>query len=230
MPDCASFFATLEREFLDRRKSAAKAEARMAVFEFIEGWYDPGRRCSALKNPLPIDHERRAVDALEKQDPRPSTEPGELQLHLRHDALGPYGVGKTHVAIGLWLAACRKGVKTRFATAAAIVHELTKARDERRLLRKQRQFAGHDLLIIDELGFVPLSKTGAELLSKLIGQRSERGATIVTLNLPFDEWTATFVEKRLTGAFLDRLTHLVHILERNGRSYRLVQSCKKTGR
>ncbi len=107
---------------------------------------------------------------------------------LRHDALGPSGVGKTHVAIGLGLAACRRGVRTRFA--AAIVHELIEAHDEKRLLRLQRQLAGHELLIIDELGFVPLSKTGAELLFELIGQRYQRGATIVTSNLPFDEWTA----------------------------------------
>ena len=139
-------------------------------------------------------------------------------------------VGKTHLAIGLGLAACRRGVKTRFATAASIVHELIEARDERRLLRLQRQLAGYELLIVDELGFVPLSKTGAELLLELIGQRYERGATIVTSNLPFDEWTATFGEERLTGALLDRLTHHVHILEMNGRSYRLAQSRKKTGR
>jgi len=86
-------------------------------------------------------------------------------------ALGPSGVGKTHVAIGIGLAACQHGIKTRFTTAAAIVHELIEARDDKRLLRLQRQLAGHELLIIDELGFVPLSKTGAELLFELISQR-----------------------------------------------------------
>ena len=139
-------------------------------------------------------------------------------------ALGPSGVGKTHVAIGIGLAACQHGVKTRCATAAAIVHELIEARDDKRLLRLQRQLASHELLIIDELGFVPLSKTGAELLFELISQRYERGATIITSNLPFDEWTATFGEERLTGALLDRLTHHVHILEMNRQSYRLAQS------
>jgi len=145
-------------------------------------------------------------------------------------ALGPSGVGKTHVAIGIGLAACQHGIKTRFATAAAIVHELIEARDEKRLLRLQRQLASHELLIIDELGFVPLSKTGAELLFELISQRYERGATIITSNLPFDEWTATFGEERLTGALLDRLTHHVHILEMNGQSYRLAQSRSKRKR
>ena len=121
-------------------------------------------------------------------------------------ALSPSGVGKTHVAIALGVAACQRGIKTRFATATAIVHELIEAHDEKRLLRLQRQLASHELLIIDELGFVPLSKTGAELLFELISQRYERGATIITSNLPFDEWTATFGEERLTGALLDRLT------------------------
>jgi DNA replication protein DnaC len=145
-------------------------------------------------------------------------------------ALAPSGVGKTHVAIGIGLAACQHGIKTRFATAAAIVHELIEARDDKRLLRLQRQLASHELLIIDELGFVPLSKTGAELLFELISQRYERGATIITSNLPFDEWTGTFGEERLTGALLDRLTHHVHILEMNGQSYRLAQSRSKRKR
>jgi len=105
-----------------------------------------------------------------------------------------------------------------------LVHELMEARDERRLLRLQKQMAGHKLLIIDELGFVPLSKTGAELLFELISQRYERGATLITSNLPFDEWTETFGSERLTGALLDRLTHHVSILEMNGDSYRLGQS------
>ena len=145
-------------------------------------------------------------------------------------ALGPSGVGKTHVAIAIGLAACQHGIKTRFATAAALVHELIEARDDKRLLRLQKQLASHELLIIDELGFVPLSRTGAELLFELISQRYERGATIITSNLPFDEWNTTFGEERLTGALLDRLTHHVHILEMNGQSYRLAQSRSKRKR
>ena len=98
--------------------------------------------------------------------------------------------------------------------------------DERRLQRLQKQLAAQDLLIIDELGFVPLSKTGAELLFDVISQRYERGSIIITSNLPFDEWTEVFGTERLTGAILDRLTHHVHILEMNGDSYRLRQSRK----
>jgi DNA replication protein DnaC len=139
-------------------------------------------------------------------------------------ALGPSGTGKTHISLGLGLAACQKGMSVGFTTAAALVHELMEARDERRLLRLQKQMASFKLLIIDELGFVPLSKTGAELFFEMISQRYERGATLITSNLPFDEWTQTFGSERLTGALLDRLTHHVNILEMNGDSYRLAQS------
>jgi DNA replication protein DnaC len=205
----------VELELLDR-------EARM-----IE------RRIKAAKFPAPKSLDAFDFDAIPSLNKRLVLDLARCEFVERREnvvALGPSGVGKTHLAIGLGLAACRRGVKTRFATAAAIVHELIEARDEKRLLRLQRQLAGYELLIIDELGFVPLSRTGAELLFELIGQRYERGATIVTSNLPFDEWTATFGDERLTGALLDRLTHHVHILEMNGRSYRLAQSRAKTGR
>ena len=145
-------------------------------------------------------------------------------------ALGPSGTGKTHVALGLGLAACQKGLSVGFTTAAALVSEMMEARDERRLLRFQKQMAGYKLLIIDELGFVPLSKTGAELLFELISQRYERGSTFITSNLPFDEWTETFGSERLTGALLDRLTHHVSILEMNGESYRLAHSRARTAK
>ena len=143
-------------------------------------------------------------------------------------ALGNSGTGKTHVALGLGLAACQQGLSVGFTTAAALVHELMEARDDKQLLRLQKRLAGLKLLIIDELGFVPLSKTGAELLFEVFSQRYERGATLVTSNLPFDEWTEVFGSERLTGALLDRLTHHVHILEMNGESFRLKQSKTKT--
>ena len=139
-------------------------------------------------------------------------------------ALGNSGTGKTHVALGLGLAACQRGLSVGFTTAAALVHELIEARDERRLLNLQRKLARLKLLIIDEMGFVPLSKTGAELLFEVFSQRYERGSVLVTSNLPFDEWTEIFGSERLTGALLDRLTHHVHILEMNGDSFRLKQS------
>ena len=139
-------------------------------------------------------------------------------------AVGNSGTGQTHVALGLGLAACQKGMSVGFTTAAALVHELMEARDDRRLLNLQRQLARLRLLIIDELGFVPLSTTGAELLFEVFSQRYERGSVLVTTNLPFDEWTDVFGSERLTGALLDRLTHHVHILEMNGDSYRLKHS------
>ena len=142
-------------------------------------------------------------------------------------ALGPSGTGKTHIALGLGLAACQRGLKVRFTTAAALVHDLIEAQDERRLQRLQKQLTSQNLLIIDELGFVPLSKSGAELLFEVISQCYERGSIIITSNLPFDEWTEVFGSERLTGALLDRLTHHVHILEMNGESYRLKHSRNK---
>lgn len=133
-------------------------------------------------------------------------------------ALGPSGTGKTHVALGLGLAACQKGMPVAFVTAASLVNELMEARDGKRLLRLQRQLAKVSLLIIpsrarqacmpcravNEPGFVPLSKTGAELLSGLIPQRYERGSTLITSNLPFEEWTANLwhrtIDQRIAGS------------------------------
>jgi DNA replication protein DnaC len=160
-------------------------------------------------------------------------EPARSEYVLRREnviVLGNSGTGKTHVALGLGLAACQKGLSVGFTTAAGVVHELIEARDDKRLLRLQRQLAGYKLLVIDELGYEPLSQTGAELLFEVFSQRYERGSTIVTSNLPFDEWTGVFASERLTGALLDRLTHHVHILEMNGDSYRLKQSKQRQRR
>jgi len=142
-------------------------------------------------------------------------------------ALGPAGTGKTHTALALGLAACQKNYSVLFVTAAALVHELMEARDERRLRALQRQLAKVNLLIVDELGYVPFTAVGSELLFEVFSRRYEHGATLVTSNLPFDEWTSVFGSERLTGALLDRLTHHVHILEMNGESYRLATSRKR---
>jgi hypothetical protein len=131
--------------------------------------------------------------------------------------------------ISRWPSACQHGHRVRFTTAAALVNELIEARDDRKLLRFQKQIASYELLIVDELGFVPLSKIGAELLFEMLSQRYERGSTLVTSNLPFAEWTEVLGSERLTGALLDRLTHHVHILEMNGDSFRLKQSKRKRG-
>jgi DNA replication protein DnaC len=142
-------------------------------------------------------------------------------------ALGPAGTGKTHTALALGLAACQKNVSVAFVTAAALVHELMEARDEKRLRALQKHLTQVKLLIVDELGYVPFTAVGAELLFEVISRRYENGATLLTSNLPFDEWTSVFGSERLTGALLDRLTHHVHILEMNGASYRLATSHKR---
>jgi DNA replication protein DnaC len=136
-------------------------------------------------------------------------------------ALGNAGTGKTHLAISLGLASCQNGLAVLFKTASHLVHELIEARDARQLLALQKRLKAYKLLIIDELGYVPFSKTGAELLFEVFAERYEQGSVIVTSNLPFEEWPQVFGCSRLTGALLDRLTHHVHILEMNGESYRL---------
>jgi DNA replication protein DnaC len=143
--------------------------------------------------------------------------------------LGNPGTGKTHLAIALGLSACQRGYKVRFFTAAGLVTALVEARNEQSLLRLQTQLTKIQLLIVDELGYVPFSKTGAELLFEIFSQRYESGSTIVTSNLPFEEWTSVFESERLTGALLDRLTHRVHIMPIEEESYRLAQS-KTRGR
>ena len=142
-------------------------------------------------------------------------------------ALGNSGTGKTHAALALGLAACQRGFSTLFVTAHALSSQLMEARDEKRLLKLQARLQNVKLLIVDELGYVPLSQVGAELLFEVFSQRYERGAIIVTSNLPFEEWPSVFRSQRLTGALLDRLTHHVHILEMNGESYRLKQSTRR---
>ena len=130
-------------------------------------------------------------------------------------------------ALALGLAACQKGQSVAFTTAAALVHDLMEAKDERRLRMLQKQLASVKLLILDELGYVPFTAVGGELLFEVLSQRYERGSTLITSNLPFDEWTSVFGSERLTGALLDRLTHHVHILEMNGDSFRLASSRKR---
>ena len=208
--------------------------ARLAEREMIErDRRKVERRIKAAKFPVVKSLDSFDFTAIPKLNKMQVLELARCEWIERREnviALGPSGTGKTHVALGLGLAACQKGLAVGFITAAALVSEMMEARDERRLLRFQKQMATYKLLIIDELGFVPLSKTGAELLFELISQRYERGATLITSNLPFDEWTETLGSERLTGALLDRITHHVNILEMNGESYRLAQSrARKAG-
>jgi DNA replication protein DnaC len=143
-----------------------------------------------------------------------------LARHENLIATGGSGTGKTHLAIGLGLAACRKGLSVGYTTAAALVTDLIEARGERHLSRLQRRLAHHNLLIVDELGDLPLPSGGAELLFEVFGRRCERGSTIVVSNRPPGEWAGIFGCERLTGALLDRLTHRAHLLDMTGDSYR----------
>lgn len=138
--------------------------------------------------------------------------------------LGGPGTGKTHVAIGLAAAACRRGKKTRFYRVTELVTQLLEAREERALGRLRSQLGRLELLVLDEFGYGPASQTGAELLFDVISTAYEKTSVLVTTNLPFERWTEVLVNERLVGATLDRLTHRCHILEATGESYRLKEA------
>ena len=141
--------------------------------------------------------------------------------------LGPPGVGKTHLAVALGREACRLGRRVRFYTAAGLVNEYLEAREERRILRLEAAIARLDLIVIDELGYLPLDRTGAEHLFGFFSRCYEQTSLIVTTNLPFADWPSTFGnDARLAGALIDRLTHRIHVVEMSGESYRLRQSLK----
>jgi len=141
--------------------------------------------------------------------------------------VGNAGVGKTHLAIALAFVACRKGYRVKFYTAAGLVNELVAAQHEYRLAKMEKQWLAPDLVIIDELGFVPFNKSGAELLFQYCSSRYERGSIVITTNLEFAKWTEVFGDEQMTAALLDRLTHRAHILNMNGESYRFKQSISK---
>lgn len=143
--------------------------------------------------------------------------------------VGPSGTGKSHLATALGMAGCAQGRKVRFFRVTEIITLLLEAKEERQLLRLRQQLGKLDLLILDELGYVPASKAGAELLFDVIATAYERNSLIVTTNLPFENWTEVLGSERLTGAALDRLTHRCHILETKGESYRL-QDAKRRRR
>jgi DNA replication protein DnaC len=144
--------------------------------------------------------------------------------------IGNSGTGKTHLATALALAACQEGRKVRFFAVTSLVTELLESREDRRLERLLKQLSRYDVLVLDELGYVPFTKAGAELLFEVVSRAYERQSLIVTTNLPFEQWPQVCGSERLTGAMLDRLTHRVHIVEANGESYRLRDSQRRMKR
>lgn len=141
--------------------------------------------------------------------------------------IGNSGTGKTHLATAIGFAACSVGSKVRFYSVTNLVTQLLEKREERQLERFQKQLEKQDLLILDELGYVPFTKAGAELLFEVVSRAYERTSLIVTTNLPFAEWIEVTGNERLTGAMLDRLTHKVHIIEANGESFRLKEAKRR---
>jgi DNA replication protein DnaC len=198
-----------EREWIERERRAAERRLKEAQFPVVKT-IDSFDFTAQPSINAPLVRELLAGDYLVSKE----------NILL----VGNPGTGKTHLGIALGFAACAQGRRVRFTTVTALVTLLLEAREQRSLLRLHRQLERMDLLILDELGYVPFSKAGAELLFDVVSRCYEQTSLIVTTNLPFEQWTEVLGSERLTGALLDRLTHRVHILEANGESYRLKQA------
>jgi DNA replication protein DnaC len=142
--------------------------------------------------------------------------------------MGKSGTGKTHLATALGMEACKQGVRTRFVTGCGLANELIEARDEKTLARSIKRYAGYGLLIIDELGYVPFSKEGAQLIFQILAERHERKPVMITTNMGFGDWTQIFGDPSMTAALLDRITHKAHIINCTWDSYRLKETLKKS--
>ena len=198
-----------ERELIDREQRAAERRIKAARFPVIKT----------------LDtFDFQAQPSINQSLVRELTVGQYIDRHENVLLVGNSGTGKTHLASALALGACTQGRRVRFFTATSLVTQLTEAREERQLQRLLGQLERQDLLVLDELGYVPFSKLGAELLFEVISRAYERVSLMVTTNLPFEQWPEVCGSQRLTGAILDRLTHRVHILEANGQSYRLRES------
>ena len=205
----------LELELLDREKRSAERRLKAARFPTIKtlDTFDFSARPSVNKMLIATLARCEYIDKRENV----------LMI-------GNPGTGKSHLATALAAQACQKGYRVRFFRTTELVTTLIEARDERTFLRLKAQLAKLDLLVLDELGYVPASKVGAELLFDVISTAYERTSLIVTSNLPFESWTEVLGSERLTGATLDRLTHRCHIIETRGESYRLHDAKTRTRR
>jgi len=202
----------LEQEAHDRETRAAERRVKAAKFP-------------VLKTLDTFDF--KAQPSINQERVRELIRGEYIDRHENVLLIGNSGTGKTHLATALGFAACQQGRKMRFFTATGLVTQLLERREDRELERFQRQLERMDLIILDELGYVPFSKAGAELLFDAVGRAYERTSLMLTTNLPFEEWVEIMGSERLTGALLDRLTHRVHIIEANGPSYRLKESKRR---
>ncbi len=203
-----------EKELINKHSNAVQRRIKQAQFP-------------VLKTLESFDF--KAAPKLNKKSVLELAQADFLTRHENMIALGNSGTGKTHLATAIGLKACQLGKSVFFIQASHLVHLLLEAQEERHLLKLKKKLLSYDLLIVDELGFVPFSRSGAELLFEVFSNRYERGSVAITSNLPFEEWPQIFGCQRLTGALLDRLTHHVHILEMNGESFRLASSKKNRG-
>ena len=204
--------ALVEQEVIHREEASLRRRIKQARFPYIKTLedYDFSLIPSLNKNKVLLLAQGDFVDKKESVI-----------------FLGNPGTGKTHLSIALGLCALRKGKKVRFYTANGLANELLEAQQEYRLVRLEKQWLAQDLVILDEIGYVPFTKTGAELLYQFCASRYERGSMIVTTNLEFSQWAEVFGDERMTAALLDRLTHRAHILVLNGESYRFRESMRK---
>ncbi len=201
-----------ERELLDRETRAAERRLKAARFPVI-------KTIDTFNFKSQVSVNEQLVKELLRGD--------YIQSRENILLIGNSGTGKTHLATALGFAACSQGHKVRFTTVTQLVTELMEAREDHQLKRLVKQLERQDLLILDELGYVPFSKAGAELLFDVVSRAYERQSLVMTTNLPFENWVEVLGNERLTGALLDRLTHRVHILEANGESYRLKEAKRR---
>jgi DNA replication protein DnaC len=202
----------VERESLDRQKRAAERRVKSARFPVTKtlDTFDFTLQPSVNEK---LVRELMTGEYLDRKE----------NILL----VGNSGTGKTHLVSSIGFAGCMQGRKVRFFTVKALVTHLLEMTEQRQLERTFRQLERQDLLILDEFGYVPFSKTAAELLFEVVSRAYERQSLMVTTNLPFESWTEVLGCERLTGALLDRLTHRVHIMEANGPSYRLHESKRR---
>lgn len=189
------------------------------------------RRLREAKFPILKPMETFKFDAAPELDVRLMKELSECDYVKKNRNIvfvGKSGTGKTHLATALGMEACKHAIRTRFVTGCGLANELIEARDEKVLGRAVKRYAGYGLLIIDELGYVPFSKEGAQLIFQILAERHERKPVIITTNMGFGDWTQIFGDPSMTAALLDRVTHKAHVINCSWDSYRLKETLKRS--